>query len=121
MKRVLITIILFAFLLQVGSKLVIISLHEINRDYISKNLCENRNNPQVHCNGSCHLKKQLNEDAGRQHNSSSIKEQQEVTLFSENTAEHQSDRRCCSSRMPPFACTTPHQEFFPFVFHPPAV
>jgi hypothetical protein len=33
--------------------------YEINKDYISKNLCENKAKPMMHCNGKCHLHKQL--------------------------------------------------------------
>lgn len=31
----------------------------INYDYISAELCENKAKPEMHCNGKCHLKKQL--------------------------------------------------------------
>jgi len=31
----------------------------INYDYIAKELCENKAKPQMHCNGKCHLMKQL--------------------------------------------------------------
>ncbi|PSL45626.1 hypothetical protein CLV51_104332 [Chitinophaga niastensis] len=34
----------------------------LNQQYIAANLCENRNKPEMHCNGKCHLKKQLNEE-----------------------------------------------------------
>jgi len=32
---------------------------EIRRDYIIANLCENRNKPQLKCNGKCYLAKRL--------------------------------------------------------------
>lgn len=32
---------------------------EIRRDYIVKNLCINRNRPQMHCNGKCYLAKKM--------------------------------------------------------------
>jgi hypothetical protein len=32
---------------------------EIRRDYIVANLCENRNKPQLKCNGKCYLAKRL--------------------------------------------------------------
>lgn len=28
-------------------------------DYIKKELCENKDKPELHCNGKCHLKKEL--------------------------------------------------------------
>ena len=31
----------------------------VNKEYITKNLCENRNKPKLNCNGKCHLMKQL--------------------------------------------------------------
>lgn len=33
--------------------------YEINKEYIANNLCENRNKPEMHCNGKCHLRKQI--------------------------------------------------------------
>lgn len=33
--------------------------YEMNKDYIVKNLCVNRDNPKSCCNGICHLKKEL--------------------------------------------------------------
>lgn len=31
----------------------------VNYDYIAKELCENKAKPMLHCNGKCHLKKEL--------------------------------------------------------------
>ena len=33
---------------------------KLNQSYISQILCENKDKPQMHCNGKCYLKKQLN-------------------------------------------------------------
>ena len=44
----------------------------INKDFISKTLCENRAKPQMHCNGKCHLKKMME------------KEDKQVTVQNEN-------------------------------------
>jgi len=38
----------------------------INYDYIVTNLCENRNKPQLQCNGTCYLAKMLAEENGQQ-------------------------------------------------------
>ena len=32
---------------------------EIRREYIVANLCENKNRPQMHCNGKCYLAKRI--------------------------------------------------------------
>ena len=33
--------------------------YELNKKYIAEVLCENKDKPEMHCNGHCHLKKQL--------------------------------------------------------------
>ncbi|WP_153799936.1 hypothetical protein [Foetidibacter luteolus] len=33
--------------------------YNINQEYIAENLCENKSRPEMHCNGQCQLKKQL--------------------------------------------------------------
>ncbi|MFC6190975.1 hypothetical protein ACFP1I_05165 [Dyadobacter subterraneus] len=39
---------------------------EIRREYIVKNLCINRNRPQLHCDGKCYLAKKLAESEKQQ-------------------------------------------------------
>jgi hypothetical protein len=46
----------------------IMALYQVNKDYISKNLCENRAKPQMKCNGKCYLRKQLKKAEGAEHN-----------------------------------------------------
>ncbi len=58
--RTLIAIILLLSLsYQLFVKLGVVVWFEYNRDYISKNLCENRNMPEKKCCGKCYLRKQL--------------------------------------------------------------
>ncbi len=33
--------------------------YSLRKDYIAKNLCQNRTRPSMHCNGKCYLSKQL--------------------------------------------------------------
>jgi hypothetical protein len=35
----------------------------MNRDYIAAVLCENKDKPELDCNGKCHLKKQIKEQS----------------------------------------------------------
>ena len=56
---------------QVMVKVAIVGWYELNKEYVAKNLCENRNKPQMKCCGKCYLKKQLrkaeeNSDTGKQ-------------------------------------------------------
>ena len=35
----------------------------LNKDFIAKTYCENKDKPQMHCNGKCHMMKQLKKAA----------------------------------------------------------
>lgn len=59
MQKVLAILLLFCLSLQCTVKLGIVAWFKINQDYIAKNICINRDKPQMKCNGKCHLKKQL--------------------------------------------------------------
>lgn len=48
-------------LLQTFSSFVIQADYFINKDYIAKVLCINRDKPIMHCNGKCYLAKKLKE------------------------------------------------------------
>lgn len=39
--------------------LLVVGLFHLNKEYIAKNLCENRDKPAKKCCGKCYLKKQL--------------------------------------------------------------
>lgn len=53
-------------LLQSASLLLIDSSFKANHEYIAAVLCENRDNPQLHCDGKCQLKKELNTEQGKE-------------------------------------------------------
>lgn len=75
------------FLMQTVSKLFIVANYELNKAYISKNLCENKNKPSLHCNGKCHLKKQLQkEDKKENQNPNNLKEKIELQFFKETSS-----------------------------------
>jgi len=46
-------------LTQMGNRYLVMLNYEMNKSYISKNLCENRSKPKSCCHGKCYLKKQL--------------------------------------------------------------
>lgn len=82
MKRIIAITIFIALLMQTASRLVIIAQFYINRDYIAKNLCVNRNKPQMNCCGRCYLRKKLKQDE-KNSNSTSLKNDkfQELAFF----------------------------------------
>ena len=67
--------------LQFFSKFEIYLLWQLNRNYISKTLCVNKNAPQKHCNGKCFMKKQLQADEATQKNLPSSGKSQEIQWF----------------------------------------
>jgi hypothetical protein len=58
--------------------------YALNKEYIAKNLCENRNKPKLNCNGKCHLMKQLKKagaDAPTDNNATKGSSNQEENCF----------------------------------------
>src|ERR1700758_2249534 len=65
-----------------SSKSLILVSYSLNKEFIAKNLCENKNKPKMHCNGKCHLKKELQKEEKKDQSPfSSVKEKVEVQLF----------------------------------------
>jgi hypothetical protein len=52
-------VILILYLVRPGLPYI---LYEFNKEYISKNLCVEKDNPGNSCNGKCHLKEQINKN-----------------------------------------------------------
>ena len=74
----------FAVLLQTAEKIIVITGYEINKEYIAKNLCENIDKLQMHCNGKCHLNKQLRETEKKEKTPLNTgKEKNEIQFFYE--------------------------------------
>jgi hypothetical protein len=53
--------------------------YHLNKEYISNQLCINKNNPSLHCNGRCYLSKQLKKaEEGEKQSTQSFKEKDEI-------------------------------------------
>ena len=86
MKKIVAILALIGILLQTFSQVVIVAEYYANKDYIAKNLCENRNKPKMHCDGKCCLKKKLAKEGKEQAPSpNNQKSEQAVTLFYNDT------------------------------------
>lgn len=59
MRSVTVSVLLICLIAATFSNWCIIAAYNINRQYISKQLCVNRQTPEMHCNGHCYLSKQL--------------------------------------------------------------
>lgn len=99
---------------------------ELNRDFIAKNLCENRNRPQLNCDGKCFLAKKLKAQQDREDRETTeqIQHMPVLTLFcadlfSFRFANVCGDATACVSTwtyLPP--ATTAH---LPGTFQPPRI
>ena len=82
MKRFFSIVMLGAILMQTFSAFILVAHYEINKNYITQNFCENKNKPQLNCNGQCHLNKQLQKQEKNENAPvNPIKEKNEIQLF----------------------------------------
>lgn len=118
--RILSYLLLTGFVLQIFSKQLIFADYQLNKSFIAAVLCENKSKPQMHCEGKCHLKKELAADDSRQQgNTSKVKTGPEV-LFSQLNSE-------CTFKLSPDVVQLWFMEpvanlpqFSSSVFHPPS-
>jgi hypothetical protein len=64
------------------SQVMIIGQFAINQEFIAAELCENKDEPELECNGKCYLAKELKKDEERKHDDQVSKV--EVLLFCES-------------------------------------
>jgi hypothetical protein len=83
LKQCIAFILLLAFMASTFSRAVIVADFYANQDYIAKNLCENRGNPNMHCCGRCILRKRLKKDANQEQNNPERRAGNKETLFVE--------------------------------------
>ena len=76
------SVIIFIALMMLTKPLWPVVDYAINYDYIVDNLCENRDKPEMHCNGKCYLTKQLAEEtSGKEKSPFSNKSNSEIPQF----------------------------------------
>lgn len=65
------------------NKWAIVGYYEANHEYIAKVLCENRERPELHCDGKCFLAKKLKkaEEQEQKQTSEKLEKIQKMTLF----------------------------------------
>jgi len=59
LKQTLAIFLLITLSWQILFKTVYFAYWKINQNYIIENFCVNKDKPKMHCNGKCHLSKQL--------------------------------------------------------------
>lgn len=80
LKQLIAILLIITLGIQTFSKIIIEFNFDINRDYIAKNLCINRNNPESSCKGKCFLKKKLAADESQQQPASKNSNQKNLQL-----------------------------------------
>lgn len=83
MKKLVSIVLMIAILLQTFSSWVIVSGYQMNKSFIAAYLCENKNKPQLHCNGQCYLMKNLKKEAQEQEQkaNNTLREKFEINNF----------------------------------------
>lgn len=62
MKFILVPILILLVFAQTFSKWFVVLEYDLNKGFISKNLCINKARPKLHCNGKCQMMKKLAEE-----------------------------------------------------------
>jgi hypothetical protein len=81
MKLISVTILLICITAATFSKWILIASFELNKKYVARELCINKNNPASHCHGSCFLNNQLNNEEKSNGPVNTGKEKFEIQLF----------------------------------------
>lgn len=70
--------------LQPMNQALIFLNYRLNKNYIVRQLCVNKAKPQMHCEGKCHLRKQLKKDEEEQKkDTKGVKEFSQIIYFFE--------------------------------------
>ncbi|WP_143307116.1 hypothetical protein [Chitinophaga vietnamensis] len=80
-KHLITAFFLLLWLCQLSGRYLVMLEFYINQSYVAANLCENRDKPQLHCNGKCHLRKQLSEEEKRNQESPERRAENKSEIF----------------------------------------
>ena len=80
MRNALVYLLLVATLLPTVSQWGTIAYYQTNKEYIARVLCENRDKPDLHCDGKCYLAKKLKAQQDRQDKETTERVQNMPTL-----------------------------------------
>ncbi|MBK8413099.1 MAG: hypothetical protein IPL22_00470 [Bacteroidetes bacterium] len=81
MKRLLSAVLVCAVLLSSFSGMVSFAGYQLNKSFIAKVLCINKEVPEKNCQGKCHLKKELEKQEDQQKNSGNTIDDKQFNIF----------------------------------------
>ena len=118
--RILAILLITGVLFQTFSKQLIYADYLWNKDYVSNVLCVNKAKPQSHCQGKCHLKKQLETNSKQQDSEKQSKTG--IEIVSVSPSENQFSYLPGSATTYFFKFVTARViSFHESIFHPPGV
>lgn len=121
MMRILSVVLLMGVLLQTCSKQLIYTDYLLNKEFVASVLCVNKDIPKNHCEGKCHLKKQLDQDSQQQEGGTQkSKGGSEVLYFSPQSVELAAIQPLMSRHYFNHQLMTSNVVLTP-VFHPPGM
>lgn len=124
MRKVITYLFIGAFLLNASSRLLVYADFWINREYIAANLCENKDEPEMQCNGKCHLKKELEKEDKRKQQEERKVQVEELVFIPQPEIREVIDAVYFpekDSGQHFFAVQQKTNGFSPYIFHPPAI
>jgi hypothetical protein len=120
MKLTCVTILFICLLAATFSKWFVIASFELNKNYIARTLCVNRNKPFMHCNGHCYLNKQLQKEQGQDTGTeSNEKAEPDFVFFLEALTIQLPSLPVSTHKKQGYYQQAAPQEFNPTFFHPP--
>ena len=84
MKKSIILLLAFIVISQTLVNVGIGIYYQLNKTYIIKKYCVNKNNPKLHCNGHCYLSKQLKKAEDKENKSAQLIKEQTEMISNEN-------------------------------------
>jgi hypothetical protein len=121
MKYVLTILFITLIALQTFSKMIVVLDYVWNKDYISKNLCVNRDKPKSCCHGKCYLNKKLVQEDQPQSNSGTRgpKDISELLLFADSRPVSPDSKLNLISFRSGIYLAGISQNYYSSFFHPP--
>jgi hypothetical protein len=121
LKQFVAAFMLLTFMAQTFSNALIVTDYYINMASFAVN-CENKDKPQLHCNGQCQMVKQLEkEDNSSKPFNSTSKEKNEMQLFCNDNVNTEIVLSCTVSTLYEHQYNFSLQQYIRTFFHPPSL
>ena len=96
--------------------------YELNKEYITRTFCENKDKPKMHCNGKCHMAKMLKqEEKNNNLPAGNLLEKWEVQWYSESNSQPEITYICIQTITAYHYNRAVSGSILRGVFHPPSV